>query len=79
MPQQKMPDPVAPCRLTLVFSYECPHCHEELPVGAPTKPAVIRCPVCGKKFPIIPVDECVVDYISLMTDGGRAAANPDFL
>ena len=56
MAQRKMPDPVAPCGLTLVFYYECPHCQEKIPVGAPTQPAVIRCPMCGKKFAIIPVD-----------------------
>ena len=77
MAKTKMPDPVAPCGLTLVFYYECPHCQEKIPVGAPTQPAVIRCPMCGKKFAIIPVDGYLEQYVEIMTDGGKAAANPN--
>ena len=67
MAKTKMPDPVAPCGLTLVFYYECPHCQEKIPVGAPTQPAVIRCPMCGKKFAIIPVDGYLEQYVEIMT------------
>lgn len=79
MAKTKMPDPVAPCGLTLVFYYECPHCQEKIPVGAPTQPAVIRCPMCVKKFAIIPVDGYLEQYVEIMTDGGKAAANPEYL
>ena len=66
MAPKKMPDPVAPCQ-------------EKIPVGASTQPAVIRCPMCGKKFAIIPVDGYLEQYVEIMTDGGKAAADPEYL
>ena len=35
--------------------------------------------MCGKKFAIIPVDSYLEQYVEIMTDGGRAAANPEYL
>ena len=45
----------------------------------PDAAAVIRCPMCGKKFAIIPVDGYLEQYVEIMTDGGKAAANPEYL
>jgi len=71
--------PVAPCGMHLLFKYECPSCHRTTDVDAPSQPGVIRCMWCGNRFPVIPVDPYVTDYIRLMTCDGKAAADPDYL
>ena len=71
--------PVAPSDMTILFTYRCPVCGREYSVPEPTQPAQIRCMNCQAKFPVIPVDERTIDYIRLMLDNGRAAADADFV
>ncbi len=71
--------PVAPSGMHLYFSYECPSCHRPTDVESPSQPGVIRCAWCGSRFPIIPVDPYVTDYVRIMTCDGKAAADADYL
>jgi hypothetical protein len=72
-------EPVAPGRMEFLFFYPCPECGKDLPHTNPTVPCMLSCPVCGERFPIIPVDERSLQYIRIMLAGGRAAVDPDFL
>jgi hypothetical protein len=40
---------------------------------------MVRCDACNRQFPIVPVDERTVRYIKVMSAGGRAAVDPDFI
>lgn len=79
MAKSKPVEPVTPSGMTVVFYYDCPACKAHLPMQAPTQPAVLTCPNCGQRFPIVPVDEATLQFMQIMTDDGRAAANPDYL
>ena len=78
MSQNYMP-PVQPSGMEMVFFYECPHCHNQVALLSPIQPALARCDMCRKTFPIVPVDPHTVQYIHLMLDNGKAAADGDFL
>lgn len=71
--------PVSPSGMELIFLYRCPHCGRKTALIAPTQPAMAQCSSCGQPFPLVPVDERTVQYIRLMLDDGRAAADQDFI
>lgn len=71
--------PVAPDAMELIVFYKCPFCSRHIGVPAPTEPRMIPCDVCHHSFPVIPVDEYTLHYLSIMTAGGKATADPDFL
>ena len=71
--------PVRPAGMEIVFLYPCPHCQREVPLIAPTRPAMAQCDACRKNFPIVPVDERTMNYLRLVLAGGKAAIDPDFL
>jgi len=48
-------NPVKPAGMEIICFYPCPHCEREVPMMAPTQPAMVRCDSCGKDFPIVPV------------------------
>jgi hypothetical protein len=65
--------------MELVFFYVCPYCRRQLPVPSPLLPAMITCSVCGKDFPIVPVDQYTAHFVRLMMGDGPAAVDPDYL
>ncbi len=71
--------PIKPMGMELVFLYPCPQCGQAVPVASPVKPALAQCAACRARFPIVPVDERSVDFVKLMTAGGKAAIDPDFV
>ncbi|MCK9240649.1 hypothetical protein [Desulfocurvus sp.] len=71
--------PVKPSGLEIICFYPCPFCTREVPLVAPTQPAMVRCDACGKDFPIVPVDERGLRFVKIMTGNGRSAVDPDFL
>lgn len=71
--------PVKPKGMELIFIYSCPFCHREIPLVAPTSPAVVRCDVCTRTFPVIPVEEKTVSFIKLMLGNGSSAIDTDFM
>ena len=71
--------PVPPSGMELIFLYRCPHCGRKTALIAPTQPAMAQCSSCAQPFPLVPVDERTIQYIRLMLDDGRAAADPDFI
>lgn len=80
MTDRKRPlSPVKPSGLELIYIYPCPFCDRQVPLIAPTQPTMAPCDACGKHFPIVPADEKTVRYIKLMTAGGKAGIDPDFL
>ncbi len=80
MPSAKKPmTPVKPVGVELIYLYPCPACHREVPVIAPTKPAMAQCDVCRAKFPIVPIDERAMRFVKIMLGNGKAAIDPDFL
>jgi hypothetical protein len=80
VPESKKPlAPVKPVGLEMIYLYPCPFCEREVPLIAPTRPAMAQCDSCRKNFPIVPVDEHTVRYVKIMLAGGRASVDPDFL
>lgn len=75
----KPTDPVKPRAVEMVFIYGCPFCGREIPLISPTNPIMVRCDVCVKQFPIVPVEKKTIAYIKLMLSNGEAAVDPDFL
>ncbi|MDQ7831527.1 MAG: hypothetical protein RDU30_07340 [Desulfovibrionaceae bacterium] len=71
--------PIKPTGMELVFLYACPQCGQAVPVASPVKPALAQCASCRTRFPIVPVDERTVNFVKLMTAGGKAAIDPDFV
>lgn len=71
--------PVKPSGMEIIYLYPCPYCTREVPLIAPTRPAMAQCDACRKNFPIVPVDEKAVRYLRLMMAGGKAGIDPDFL
>jgi hypothetical protein len=71
--------PIKPIGMELIFLYPCPHCGQAVPVASPVKPALAQCASCRGRFPIVPVDERTVNFVKLMTAGGKAAIDPDFV
>lgn len=71
--------PVKPTGMEVIYLYPCPFCGREVPLMAPTQPAMAQCDECRRNFPIVPVDERTLRYIKIMLAGGRAAIDPDFL
>lgn len=71
--------PVRPVKLELVYLYPCPFCQREVPLIAPTSPAMAQCDACRQSFPIVPVDERSMQFFKLMQAGGPAGIDPDFL
>ncbi|MDR1857175.1 MAG: hypothetical protein LBR22_08490 [Desulfovibrio sp.] len=72
-------EPVPPDGMEILFFYQCPHCNRHVPVVNPIEPNMIVCEHCAKRFPIIPVDDSVLNYIRIMLAGGKAASSPDFI
>lgn len=72
-------NPVKPKGLELIFIYACPFCQREIPLVAPTSPAVVRCDVCTRTFPVIPIEEKTISFIKLMLGNGAAAIDADFI
>ena len=72
-------EPVTPSGMHILLDYECPHCHRSSPVNAPSQPSLMRCPWCGTRFPIIPIDPYLMQYLRIMTCDGKATSDPDFL
>ena len=80
MSERKKPImPVKPSGIEVVFFYDCPGCRRSMPLVAPTQPTMVRCDSCNTQFPIVPVDAKGVSFVKLMTAGGKAAVDPDFL
>ncbi|GAB7022966.1 hypothetical protein [Salidesulfovibrio brasiliensis] len=71
--------PVKPRSMEIIYLYPCPHCGREVPLIAPTRPAMAQCDACRKSFPIVPVDEKAIRFIKIMHDGGKAGIDPDFM
>lgn len=71
--------PVRPTGMEVLYFYACPFCGRDVPVAAPVQPAMVKCDVCAKHFPIVPVDERSVRFIKTMLANGRAGIDPDFL
>ena len=57
----------------------CPHCGQPNYVPEPVQPESCRCGRCAQTFPIIPVDRRTLQYLRIMFDNGRAAADIDFI
>jgi hypothetical protein len=80
MAERKRPIlPVRPTGIEVIFFYACPACGRSLPVVAPVQPTMIRCDNCQTQFPIVPVDEKGVRFVKLVTAGGKAGVDPDFI
>ncbi|SKA81423.1 hypothetical protein [Desulfobaculum bizertense] len=80
MAETKKPlSPVTPKGFELVFFYECPGCKKELPLVAPTQPAMVKCGSCGMKFPVAPVEKRALQFFRLMTQNGQAAIESEYL
>lgn len=75
----KPASPVKPKGMELIFIYSCPFCQREVPLVAPTSPAVVRCDVCTRTFPVIPIEEKTVSFIKLMLGNGASAIDADFM
>ncbi|MDR1125254.1 MAG: hypothetical protein LBM64_04220 [Deltaproteobacteria bacterium] len=71
--------PVKPVDIELVFVYACPFCKRELTMIAPTMAAMVQCDVCGKHFPVVPVEERTVSFIRLILNNGAAAVDIDYM
>ncbi len=71
--------PVRPASMELIYLYPCPFCEREVPLIAPTRPAMAQCDACRKSFPIIPIDERTISYLKAMMANGKACIDPDFL
>lgn len=71
--------PVPPDALEVIVFYKCPFCSRHIGLPAPTEPRMVSCDACRRNFPIIPVDEFGLHYLRIMTAGGKAAADADFL
>jgi len=71
--------PVAPSGMDFIFYYPCPHCSYHVPLRSPTRATMTRCVSCSKHFPIMPVDECGIQFVRLMLAEGGAALDPDFI
>ncbi len=71
--------PVSPSGMELIFLYRCPHCSRKTALIAPTQPSMAQCSSCSQPFPLVPVDERTIQYIRLMMNDGKAAADPDFV
>ena len=71
--------PVAPIGMEMLFFYPCPACGRHVVLGGPVQAALVQCDGCGKRFPIVPVDERTLHFLNIMLAGGKAAADPDFL
>ncbi len=80
MAESKKPlTPVKPAGMELIFLYPCPHCNREVPLIAPSRPAMAQCDACRENFPIVPVDDRTIRYMKTNLAGGKAAIDPDFL
>ena len=80
MAENKKPlTPVQPAGMEIICFYPCPFCEREVPMMAPSQPAMVRCDACGKDFPIVPVDERGIRFFKIITANGKAAVDPDFL
>lgn len=79
MESQRPLSPVAPEGMEILFYYRCPRCGRHTALSAPTEPRLLRCESCHQEFPIIPVDDHTIQYMQIILDHGRAAADPDFL
>lgn len=73
-PQQ----PVVPIGMDLLFYYPCPSCKHPVSVLAMVHPGMAECGHCAQRFPIMPVDERIVQYIKIMLANGKAAIDLDF-
>ena len=71
--------PVKPTGMEVIYLYPCPFCEREVPLIAPTRPAMAQCDACRKNFPIVPVDDRTIRYFKIMLAGGKASIDPDFL
>lgn len=71
--------PVKPAGMEMIFLYPCPHCEREVPLIAPSRPAMAQCDACRENFPIVPVDDRTIRYMKLILAGGKAGIDPDFL
>ena len=71
--------PVPPDAMELIVFYKCPYCARHIGVPAPTEPQMIPCDVCHRNFSVIPVDEFGLHFLRIITAGGKAAADPDFM
>ena len=71
-------DPVKPEKMAMLFAYTCPHCMNEVVLVSPTQPQSVTCGACRASFPIVPVDERVVQYVHTILGEGKAAVDPSF-
>lgn len=71
--------PVPPDAMELIVFYKCPHCGRHIGLPAPTEPRLVSCDACHRGFPIIPVDEYGLHFLRIITAGGKAAGDSDFL
>lgn len=71
--------PMPPEGLEILFYYRCPRCDKHVALSSPTEPRMVKCDNCHQDFPIIPVDDHTIQYIQIILQHGRAAADPDFL
>ena len=80
MPMNARPlTPVPPDGMEILFFYPCPRCGAHKSLVSHTAPGMTACDRCGQKFPIIPIDEHTMQYLRIMLESGKAAADPDFL
>ncbi len=79
MSDKKPVTPVRPTGMEIIFLYPCPFCQREVPLIAPTRPAMAQCDACRKSFPIVPVDERGLRFMKIILAQGRASIDPDFL
>jgi len=64
--------------MELVFFYPCPYCERNVPLVSPVKPIMAVCDVCGKSFPVAPIDHLTVRFVKAILAGGKAGIDPDF-
>ena len=77
-PPMEFYDPVKPDKMALLFAYTCPHCMNEVVLVSPTQAQTVACNACRNTFPIVPVDDRVVQYVHTILADGKAAVDPSF-
>ncbi|WP_045212368.1 hypothetical protein [Desulfonatronovibrio magnus] len=79
MGERKFVSPVRPVGMELVMFYPCPYCQRNVPLLAPTEPAMGDCDSCGRQFPVVPIDNTTTQYIKLILNNGQAAIDPEYV
>lgn len=71
--------PVKPVGMELILYYPCPKCERNIPLLAPSRPAVAKCDGCGREFPVVPADDKTLGFLRIMLRNGTSCIDPDYL